>query len=75
MIPEPSAAALAYGVERRTEKSKKVLIYDLGGGTFDVTLAEVKGCQIKVKGIGGNSHLGGRDFDQRVLEYVLQVSA
>ena len=74
MIPEPSAAALAYGVERRTQRSRRVLVYDLGGGTFDVTLADVQGSTVEVRGIGGNSHLGGRDFDQRVLEHVLQVS-
>ena len=80
LIPEPSAAALTYTVQRRdldlgAPRARLVVIYDLGGGTFDVTVASVLGCRVEVRGIGGDSHLGGQDFNQRLLQHVAQVSA
>ena len=66
---EPTAAALAYGLDKRL--NQKIAIYDLGGGTFDVSILEVDKEVIQVLSTNGNTHLGGDDFDQRLLEWVL----
>jgi len=67
VINEPTAAALAYGFNKK--KDEKIVVYDFGGGTFDVSVLEVSQDTIEVKGTGGDTHLGGDDFDQRIIEY------
>lgn len=68
IINEPTAAALAYGVDKETDQ--KVLVYDLGGGTFDVSVIEMGDGVTEVLATAGNNHLGGDDFDQRVINYL-----
>ena len=68
IINEPTAAALAYGYEK-SEKFKTVLVFDFGGGTFDVTLMEVTGNEFKIVATDGDSKLGGKDIDGRLVEY------
>jgi molecular chaperone DnaK len=70
IINEPTAAALAYGVGRG--ESKHVLVFDLGGGTFDLSLIKIDGDVFEVLAVGGNSFLGGIDFDRRLVEIVIQ---
>ncbi len=70
IINEPTAAALAYGFNKN--KDEKVVVYDFGGGTFDVTVLEVSDDTIEVKSTGGDSHLGGEDFDQRIIAWILE---
>jgi molecular chaperone DnaK len=72
VIHEPTAAAMAFGVNKQGENSK-ILIYDLGGGTFDVTAAEVKGRDIAVLATHGNRNLGGFDFDNLLIEYASRI--
>ncbi len=69
IINEPTAAALAYGFEKG--KDEKILVYDLGGGTFDVTVLEVSNETIEVLATAGDTHLGGRDFDAKLIEYII----
>nr|XP_039268675.1 heat shock 70 kDa protein cognate 4-like [Styela clava] len=69
MINEPTAAAVAYGLDRLSENERNVLIFDLGGGTFDVTIVKIKGHKFDVKATGGDTHLGGEDFDNILVEY------
>ncbi|SHN62170.1 molecular chaperone DnaK [Fervidobacterium gondwanense] len=69
IINEPTAAALAYGLDKM-EGERKVLVYDLGGGTFDVSILEIGGGIIQVIATSGNNHLGGDDFDQRIIDYL-----
>ncbi|MGI6118644.1 MAG: molecular chaperone DnaK [Bilifractor sp.] len=69
IINEPTAAALAYGLDN--EKEQKVMVYDLGGGTFDVSIIEIGDGVIEVLATSGNNHLGGDDFDQRIVEYII----
>jgi len=75
IINEPTAAALAYGVDKQDKKDRKVAVYDLGGGTFDVSiieLADVDGeTQIEVLSTNGDTFLGGEDFDQRIMDYLV----
>ena len=71
IINEPTAAALAYGFEK--EISKKIMVYDLGGGTFDVSILEIGNDLIEVLATAGNNHLGGDDFDQCIVGYLLDV--
>lgn len=71
IINEPTAAAISYGV--KTDQKKTVLVYDLGGGTFDVTIINVNGGAIKVIATGGDHHLGGVDWDTALAEYMLGV--
>ncbi len=73
IVNEPTAAALAYGFGRGL--NQKVLVYDLGGGTFDVSVLQIAGNVIEVLATGGDSFLGGVDFDLRVVDYVLDVFA
>ena len=68
IINEPTAAALAYGLDKGD--SHKILVYDLGGGTFDVSLMEVGDGIFEVLATGGDTHLGGDDFDQRLIDYI-----
>ncbi len=69
IINEPTAAALAYGVDMNKEEN--VIVCDLGGGTFDVSLLEIGGGVIEVKATSGNNHLGGDDFDQRIMNWLI----
>ncbi len=69
IINEPTAAALAYGLDKQN-KTEQVLVYDLGGGTFDVSILELGDGVFEVKSTNGNNHLGGDDFDERVMEYL-----
>lgn len=71
IINEPTAAALAYGIDK-DNSNHKILIYDLGGGTFDVSLLELDDGMFQVLATCGNNKLGGDDFDKRVMEYILQ---
>jgi len=68
IINEPTAAALAYGLDRK--KNETVLVFDLGGGTFDVSILEVGDGVFEVKSTAGDTHLGGDDWDQRIVEYI-----
>ena len=70
IINEPTAAALAYGVDK--EESQKIMVYDLGGGTFDVSILEISSGVIEVLATAGNNHLGGDDFDQCIVDYLVQ---
>ena len=70
IINEPTAAALAYGIDKQ-EKTHTVLVYDLGGGTFDLSILELGDGVFEVKSTAGNNHLGGDDFDQRVMDYLV----
>ena len=69
VLPEPTAAALAYGFNKH--KEERVLVYDFGGGTFDISVLEIGGDTIEVKGIGGDTHLGGDDFDRRIIDHLI----
>ena len=68
IINEPTAAALAYGVDKENEQ--KIMVYDLGGGTFDVSILEIGDCVVEVLATAGNNHLGGDDFDQRIIDWM-----
>lgn len=70
VIPEPTAAALAYGIEQ--DQDQVILVYDLGGGTFDITLIEIKAEQITVICTGGDHQLGGKDWDDAIVSYFTQ---
>ncbi len=70
IINEPTAAALAYGLDKQ-DKNQTVLVYDLGGGTFDVSILELGDGVFEVKSTSGNNHLGGDDFDERVMDYMI----
>lgn len=75
IINEPTAASLAYGLDKTKNPTTKVLVFDLGGGTFDVSVLELgQGGLFKVLGVGGDTHLGGEDFDNNLVEYVLSQS-
>ena len=69
VLPEPTAAALAYGFNKR--KGGKILVYDFGGGTFDISVLELGDDVIEVKGIGGDTHLGGDDLDQKIIHFII----
>ena len=69
IINEPTAAAIAYGLDKQEKKEENVLIFDLGGGTFDVSLLSLEDGLFEVKATNGNTHLGGEDFDNRLVEY------
>jgi molecular chaperone DnaK len=70
IINEPTAAALAYGVDK--EEAQKIMVYDLGGGTFDVSILDISSGVIEVLATAGNNHLGGDDFDQCVVDYLVK---
>ena len=77
IINEPTAAALAYGVDKQDKADRKVAVYDLGGGTFDVSIIEIANVdgekQIEVLSTNGDTFLGGEDFDQRLMDYIIDV--
>jgi molecular chaperone DnaK len=70
IINEPTAASLAYGLDRK--KDEKIAVYDLGGGTFDISILEIGEGVFEVKSTNGNTHLGGDDFDQRVIDWLAE---
>jgi len=68
LLPEPTAAAIAYGLDKN--KDQTIVVYDLGGGTFDVSVLEVKGNTFSVRAVGGDSKLGGDDLDEAIIDWV-----
>jgi len=72
IINEPTAAAIAYGLDKKS-KEKNILVYDLGGGTFDVSILTIDDGVFEVLATNGDTHLGGEDFDQRIMEHFLQL--
>ena len=70
IINEPTAAALAYGLNKM--KNEKIVVYDFGGGTFDISVLEVGDNTVEVKATGGDTHLGGDDFDKKIIEYLVE---
>ena len=72
VINEPTAAAIAYGLDAKSKGEKNVLVYDLGGGTFDVTLLSIDEGVFEVKATAGDTHLGGEDFDNRTVNHFVQ---
>merc|ERR1712043_121308 len=74
IINEPTAAALAYGLDKKNKSTKEsnVLIFDLGGGTFDVSILSIDDGIFEVKATNGDTHLGGEDFDNNLLDHVLE---
>ena len=73
IIPEPTAAAFYYGLEK-TSKEQVVMVYDLGGGTFDVTLLEIKNGSVKGICVDGNKNLGGKDWDDKLINHCLEIA-
>ena len=72
IINEPTAAAIAYGYENKSEKERKVLVFDLGGGTFDVSILKIKGEEFTVLASCGDPHLGGEDFTNKLTEHLIK---
>ena len=70
VINEPTAAALAYGLNKK--KDEKIVVYDFGGGTFDISILDVGHDTVEVKATGGDTHLGGDDFDQRIMDWIIK---
>ena len=70
ILNEPTAAALAYGFNKK--KDEQIVVYDFGGGTFDVSVLEVTADTIEVKAVGGDTHLGGDDFDQKIIKWIAE---
>ena len=70
ILNEPTAAALAYGFNKK--KNEQIVVYDFGGGTFDLSVLEVTEDTIEVKAVGGDTHLGGDDFDQRIIKWIVE---
>ncbi|MEN9338296.1 MAG: hypothetical protein RI945_21 [Candidatus Parcubacteria bacterium] len=70
IIPEPTAAALAYGFN--SNRNEKLAVFDLGGGTFDISILEVGDGVVEVKSVDGDSHLGGRDIDQQIIKFIAE---
>ena len=75
IINEPTAAAIAYGLDKMGDDEKNILVFDLGGGTFDVSLLNLDGGVFTVKATAGNTHLGGEDFDNKLVVYCLKEFA
>lgn len=69
IINEPTAAAIAYGLDKKGKGEKNILIFDLGGGTFDVSLLTIDDGVFEVKATAGDTHLGGEDFDNKIVEH------
>lgn len=69
---EPTAAAIAYGLDKKNGE-KNILVFDLGGGTFDVSILTIDNGVFEVISTSGDTHLGGEDFDQRVLDYFMKL--
>ena len=72
IINEPTAASLAYGVDKEENKNQKILVYDFGGGTFDVSILELGDGVFEVLATSGNVHLGGDDFDNKIADYIVE---
>jgi molecular chaperone DnaK (HSP70) len=72
IINEPTAAAIAYGLDKKFVGERNVLIFDLGGGTFDVSLLTIEEGIFEVKATAGDTHLGGEDFDNRLVNHFVQ---
>merc|ERR1719265_2854270 len=72
IINEPTAAAIAYGLDKN-DGEKNILVFDLGGGTFDVTLLTIENGVFEVLATNGDTHLGGEDFDQRIMMHLLKI--
>ena len=72
IINEPTAAAIAYGLDKK-EGEKNILVFDLGGGTFDVSLLTIDNGVFEVVSTNGDTHLGGEDFDQRVMDHFIKL--
>ena len=72
ILNEPTAAAMAYGLDRMTNGSSNVLIIDLGGGTFDVSLLTINNGTFEVLAVGGDTHLGGEDFDNILVKHCIE---
>lgn len=72
IINEPTAAAIAYGMDKKAVGEKNVLVFDLGGGTFDVTLLTIDEGVFEVRATNGDTHLGGEDFDQRIMQFFIK---
>ncbi|MDI3496369.1 MAG: molecular chaperone DnaK [Patescibacteria group bacterium] len=70
IINEPTAAALAYGFDKKS--GQKIVVYDLGGGTFDVSVLDISSDTVEVKATNGDTHLGGEDFDQRIINWIIE---
>ena len=70
IINEPTAAALAYGLDKQ-DKNQTILVYDLGGGTFDVSILDLGDGVVEVRSTSGNNHLGGDDFDEKIIDYLV----
>jgi heat shock protein 5 len=73
IINEPTAAAIAYGLDKKSDGEKNILVFDLGGGTFDVTLLTIDNGVFEVLATNGDTHLGGEDFDHRVMQYFMKL--
>merc|ERR1719399_1850645 len=72
IINEPTAAAIAYGLDKKAGGERNILIYDMGGGTFDVSILTIEDGIFEVKAIAGDTHLGGEDFDNRIVDFCMQ---
>lgn len=72
IVNEPTAAAMAYGLDKDKEE-RSIMVFDLGGGTFDVSILTIEDGVFEVISTSGDTHLGGEDFDQRVLEYFIKL--
>ena len=72
IINEPTAAAIAYGLDKKVDGERNVLIFDLGGGTFDVSILTIEDGIFEVKSTSGDTHLGGEDFDNRMVNHFIQ---
>lgn len=70
IVNEPTAAALAYGFDKK--QGQKIVVYDLGGGTFDVSVLDISADTVEVKSTNGDTHLGGEDFDQRIITWIIE---
>ncbi|MDC7246742.1 MAG: molecular chaperone DnaK [Sphaerochaetaceae bacterium] len=73
IVNEPTAAALAYGLGKDTTKEEKIAVYDLGGGTFDISILELGDGVFEVKSTNGDTHLGGDDFDQKIMDWLVET--
>jgi len=73
IINEPTAAAIAYGLDKKTEGEKNILVFDLGGGTFDVSVLTIDSGVFEVMATNGDTHLGGEDFDNRIMDHMFKT--
>ncbi|KAB8121810.1 MAG: molecular chaperone [Candidatus Phytoplasma cynodontis] len=73
IINEPTAAALAYGIDKITDKEQKILVFDLGGGTFDVSILTLADGNFAVEAVAGNNELGGDDFDNKIVDFLIDL--